>query len=65
MDASPCSDLDGFMLAIDDGIHHSEFELCDNEWEFFYRNRDTKELYDCNIENFDFREVDKYLKRIL
>ena len=62
MDASPIC-RNGFLFALDDGVHHTEFELCDGVWEFFYMDRETEEMYDCIIENFDFSKIDKYLRR--
>ena len=60
LDAAPCGN-DGFLFALDDGTHHREFELCEGEWEFFYKNRKTDELYDCDF--IDFEDVDIYIQR--
>ena len=60
-DACPTSK--GFLMALDDGIHYREFEYFENKWEFFYKNRKTMELYDCDIIDFDFEKVDEYIQR--
>ena len=56
----------GIMFALDDGVHHCEFELVHGNWEFFYRNRETDEMYDCDVADFDtlFSDVDKYIRRV-
>lgn len=54
------------LFAIDNGSHYAEFEWNDKskQWEFFYRNRKTNELFsDENL--LDFKEIDYLIKRAM
>jgi hypothetical protein len=59
LDAAPTC-KDGVLLALDDGTHYREFEFCNGKWEFFYRNRNTDELYDCDFTTFE--DIDDYIR---
>jgi hypothetical protein len=61
MDAAPSAGNDSFMLVCDNATHYNEFEYVEGKWEFFYRNRKTDELFDCDF--VDFESIDKYLQR--
>jgi len=65
MDGCPGGDSDSFLLALDDGTHHIEFELIDGYWEFFYIERNSEEYENISFHYFDSLDrVDYFIKQV-